>query len=215
MESKTALIAGASGLVGSELLKVLLESSDYSMVNSLVRKPTGIKNPKLNEFIVDFDKLNDCADAFKVNDVFCCLGTTIKTAGSQEAFKKVDVDYVINISALAKKHGAEKFAVISAMGANKDSSIFYNRMKGLMEKGVSESGIKSVIIVRPSLLLGNRKEYRFGEKAASVMSRPFMFLFSGPLRKYRPVRASAVATGMHNHTQSAKPGVEIFRSDKI
>lgn len=215
MEHKTALIAGASGLVGSELLKVLLESSDYSMVNSLVRKPTGIKNPKLNEFIVDFDKLNDCADAFKVNDVFCCLGTTIKTAGSQEAFKKVDVDYVINISALAKKHGAEKFAVISSMGANKDSAIFYNRMKGLMEKGVSESGIESVIIVRPSLLLGNRKEHRFGEKAASIMSKPFMFLFSGPFRKYRPIKASAVAAGMYNHMQPAKPGVEIFRSDKI
>ncbi len=215
MEQKLALIAGATGLVGSELLKILLKSEDYSILHSLVRKPSGIQNLKLKEFVVDFDKLDEYTDAFKANDVFCCLGTTIKKAGSQEAFKKVDVDYVVNIANLANKSGAEKFAVISSMGADAKSKIFYNRMKGLMEKGVSESGIKSVVIVRPSLLLGNRKEARFGEKAASVLSKPFMFLFSGPFRKYRPIKAETVAAAMLNFCSKQNTGVNIFSNDKL
>jgi len=215
MKNKTAVIAGSTGLVGSELLKLLLESPDYSNVHVLVRNPSGIKNPKLNEIIVDFNKLADYQDAFNVTDIFCCLGTTIKKAGSQEAFKKVDVEYVLEMAKLANRAGAKSFSVISAMGANPDSSVFYNRMKGLMELGVSNSGIETVNIFRPSLLLGKRKEFRFGEKIASILVYPMIFLFFGPLKKYRPIKASKVALAMLNSANEPKHGINIFSNDKM
>jgi uncharacterized protein YbjT (DUF2867 family) len=215
MEQKTALIAGSSGLVGSELLKILLQSTDYTAIHTLVRKPSGEQNPKLREFIVDFDKLEDYPEVFKVDDVFCCLGSTIKKAGSQEAFKRVDVNIVIDISKQSFKAGVNSFSVVSSMGANPDSSVFYNRMKGLMELGVSNTGIKSVNIFRPSLLLGKRKEFRFGERVASILIYPFVFLFFGPLKKFKPVKSEKVAFAMFESAKEAKPGINIISNDKI
>lgn len=215
MTKLTTLIVGSSGLVGNELLKILLDSDNYEIVNSLVRKASGVVHPKLREFVIDFDNIDKFSNAFAVDDAFCCLGTTIKKAGSQDAFKKVDVDYVLNFTRVAKSLGAKKIAVISSMGANPNSSIFYNRMKGLMELGVTNSGIEYVLLFRPSLLLGNRKESRFGEKFASKIVKPFMFLFSGPLKRYRPILASDVAKGIFNHTQSANKGVSVFMSHLI
>lgn len=215
MTNHTALIAGSTGLIGQELLKVLLNSENYTLVNSLVRKPSGVVHPKLNEIITYFDNLENIADAFAVNDAYCCLGSTIKKAGSQEAFKKVDVDYVIEIARHSYKAGVGSFAVISSMGANPDSSVFYNKMKGLMELGVSNTGIKSVNIFRPSLLLGKRKEFRFGEKVASILIYPFIFLFFGPLRKYKPVKSGKVALAMFESAKEAKQGINIISNDKI
>ena len=158
MESKSALLVGASGLVGGELLNCLLIGSEYSKVLILVRKPLGLIHPKLEERVIEFEELARYKDCFKVNDVFCCLGTTIKKARSQKAFKKVDVEYPLEIARLAMEMKAEKFLIISSMGANPRSSVFYSRMKGLLEQKIKEISIKSIHIFRPSLLLGNRKE---------------------------------------------------------
>jgi len=187
MTGKSALLAGASGLVGNELLTVLLSAGEYSKVIVLVRKPLGILNPKLEEKVINFEELAQHKNSFKVNDVFCCLGTTIKKAKSQEAFKKVDVDYPLEMARLAQEMQSERFLIISAMGANPDSSIFYSRMKGLVEQKLKESDIKSVHIFRPSLLLGNRKEFRFGEVVSSFFMKGLSFLFFGSLKKYAPI----------------------------
>ena len=215
MESKSALLVGASGLVGGELLKCLLNSSEYSKVLIFVRKPLGLKHPKLEERMIEFDDLARYKDCFKVNDVFCCLGTTIKKAGSQEAFKKVDVEYPLEIARLAKKMQAEKYLVISSMGANPKSSVFYSRMKGLLEQKLKEISIKSIHIFRPSLLLGDRKEFRIGESVSSSLTKGISFIFIGPLKKYKPIDAKTVATGMHNAAQNNREGIYTYLSDEI
>ncbi|HZW83835.1 MAG TPA: NAD-dependent epimerase/dehydratase family protein, partial [Candidatus Deferrimicrobium sp.] len=138
MVGKSALLVGASGLVGGELLRCILNGQEYSKVLILVRKPLGIKNPKLEERVIEFEDLERYKDCFKVEDVFCCLGTTIKSAGSQEAFRKVDVDYPLEMARLAKEMQVKKFLIISSMGANHKTSIFYSRMKGLLELKLKE-----------------------------------------------------------------------------
>jgi len=215
MAGKSALLVGASGLVGSELLNCLLGASEYEKVIIIVRKPLGIKHAKVEEAVIDFDDLAGNKDLFKVNDVFCCLGTTIKKAKSQEAFKKVDVDYPLEIARLAKEMGAERFLVISSMGADAGSAVFYSRMKGLLEQKLKEIGIKSLHIFRPSLLLGERKEFRFGEAAASFLSKGLAFIFVGGLKKYKPIAAKTVAKGMYKAAQSKEEGIHIYLSDEI
>ena len=180
---KSALVVGSSGLVGSHLLKFLLESGYYSNVSVLVRKPVQFTHPKLTVHLVDFDFLDKFRSSIVGDDIFCCLGTTIKTAGSQYAFYKVDYEYPAAIARIAKENGAASFSLISAMGANKKSSIFYSRVKGEIEFAVSEIGFEKVLIYRPSLLLGERNEFRFGEKIGALLS-PLMNLFrSGALKK--------------------------------
>ncbi|HOZ30185.1 MAG TPA: NAD(P)H-binding protein [Bacteroidales bacterium] len=215
MTKRTALIAGSTGFVGNILLHKLSESGLYDEVISIVRKPAKTSLPNVKEEIVDFDKLEEYEYLFKVNDIYICLGTTIKKAKTQEAFKKVDVDYPVKIAQLSAKFGAEKLSVISAMGANSKSKIFYNRMKGIMEQGVLESGIKTINIYRPSLLLGKRNEFRFGEKFASIFVRPIIFLFAGPYKKYRPVKAEIVAQTMLNNCFENISGINIFENNKF
>jgi len=216
MGSKKALIFGATGLVGRELLSILLESEQYEHVIAMVRSPLPLSHPKLTQHTVDFAKLEDHAAAFAVEDVFCCLGTTIRKAGSQEAFAKVDVDYPLAIARLAKQAGARHLAVVSSIGANIDSRTFYLRMKGKMEEGIRRLGPPSVHAFRPSLLLGKREEVRFGEQFASVLSRMFAFLMGGPLRKYKPIAGRTVALAMHNAAgRPVQQGFTAFESDKI
>jgi uncharacterized protein YbjT (DUF2867 family) len=184
--TRTAIIAGSTGLVGSELLNQLSESGQYSEIIVLVRKPCRVNLPNVRELIVDFDKLEDFSDEIKAEHLYICLGSTMKKAKTQENFRKIDVEYPIKLAEFASKNAIAAIAVISSMGANSKSSIFYNRMKGLMEEGISNSGIKSVNIFRPSLLLGKRKEFRFGEKFAIIMVRPNDLYVFRPLKKYRP-----------------------------
>jgi len=215
MNTKTALLAGASGLVGGHLLQLLLSSNEYKRVHILVRKPLGIIHEKLKETQVNFDILESYKDLLKADDVFCCLGTTIKKAGSQEAFKKVDVDYPVMLGRLAKESRAERFLIVSSMGANPESKIFYSRMKGLTEKTLEETGLKSLFIFRPSLLLGNRQEHRAGEKMASAVMKGIGFLFAGSLRKYKAIEAKTVAQAMLNAAQLPAEGVHVYLSDEI
>ena len=215
MVGKAALLVGASGLVGGELLSCLLIDQEYSKVLILVRRPLGLKNPKLEERVIDFEDLARYKDCFKVEDVFCCLGTTIKKAGSQEAFKKVDVEYPLEIARLAKEMRAEKFLIISSMGANHTSRVFYSRMKGLLEQGLTEIGIKSLHIFRPSLLLGNRQEFRLGESVSAFITTGMSFIFVGPLKKYKPIAARTVAAGMYRTAQRRTEGIHTYLSSEI
>jgi len=150
------------------------------------------------------------------DDVYCCLGTTIKKAGSQEAFKKIDLGLVVTIAGLMKKQGAEQFLVISAMGADKDSKIFYNRTKSEMEAALQELGYPCLRIVRPSLLLGPREEFRLGEKIGVILTPILKPFLQGSLKKYRPVEAEKVAQFMLKISgEEPVAGVHVYESDVI
>lgn len=215
MGEKSALIVGASGLVGMELLKFLLNETDYRSVIALVRKPLGIRHPKLAEKVVDFDHLDSNRENFMVDDVFCCLGTTIKKAKTREEMTKVDVGYPLTAAKLAHEKGAKQFLVISSMGADPGSSFAYSRMKGTLEKELSNIGFESLHIFRPSLLLGNRKEFRLGESVSGVILPALSFLLIGPLKKYKAIQAGMVALAMYRAAQRGKKGNTIYLSDEI
>ncbi|MGF7185870.1 uncharacterized protein YbjT (DUF2867 family) [Desulfitispora alkaliphila] len=216
MGSKSALIVGASGLVGNELLKQLLSAQEYGKVVALVRTSLGIDHPKLEEKIIDFDNIDFYKECFKVNDVFCCLGTTIKKAKSKEIFKKVDVDYPVAVAKLAKETQVEKFLIVSSVGANPNSKVFYSRMKGLLEEQLKELGLKSLHIFRPSLLLGERKEQRLGEDIGKFVTKGILFMFKGTLSHYSPIEARVLALGIYRIAQSnAKSGVHVYSYNQI
>jgi uncharacterized protein YbjT (DUF2867 family) len=215
MQGKTAILAGASGLVGGELLKLLLDSPIYSKVSVPVRKMLPITHPKLSQHVLDFKYLGGFQGGYPCDEVFCCLGTTIKKAGSQDAFRQVDFGYPLDLARQAKAKDVRRFLVVTAMGANQKSSVFYNRVKGDLEAGLMESGFPSLEIFRPSLLLGDRREFRPGEKAAMLLAPLLRALMLGPLRKYRPILAATVAKGMFNAAQMPPHGVRIHESDRI
>lgn len=215
MAGKTALIAGATGLVGNELLQFLLKEKEYEKVVALVRRPLAKNNPKLDEIIVDFDKLEDNRESFAVDDVFCCLGTTIKKAKTKEAMWKIDVDYPVAIAKLASSQGAKKFMLVSSMNADPNSPIFYSKMKGKLEEAIKQIPFESTSIFRPSLLLGNRQEFRLGERAAAAIFKKMPFLFAGPLKKYRAIEGKTVASAMYKAAQENKPGITIYPSEQI
>jgi len=205
---KVALIAGSTGLVGRELLLLLLESSEYRKVIALVRKKTSYRHEKLTEIETDFDRLKDFEDYFKgTDDVFCCLGTTMKNAGSKEAFRKVDYDYPVALAALAEKMSSKGFFCISAMGANIRSKVFYNRVKGQMEEKVRSMHIPCITFFRPSLLVGFREEVRRGERIAIAIFKALAFLFWGPLKNMKAIPASKVAVAMFRAADKKKNGV--------
>lgn len=147
--------------------------------------------------------------------MFCCLGTTIKVAGSKEAFYKVDYTYVIESARIAKSMGVAGFSVVTAMGSNSKSRIFYNRVKGEVEASLQSLGFPSLQIFRPSLLIGERKEFRRGEKIGAAISSAFSFAFIKGLKKYKPVQGSLVAKSMLAYAKSQKTGLEIIESDKM
>jgi uncharacterized protein YbjT (DUF2867 family) len=212
---KSALVLGATGLVGKELVNLLLQQETYEKVHLLVRKPLAIDNPNCKEHVINFDDLDHYSDLFAVNDIYCCLGTTIKTAGSKEAFRKVDYGYPLEAAKLAKEKGAEKYLIISAMGSNPTSLFFYNQVKGQLEGSLRTMGLPSLHIFRPSLLLGEREEFRFGERMAAKMSGVFNALLAGPLKPYRAIEAKKVAAAMVKAASTDVKGVMIYNSDRI
>jgi len=216
MESnKTALLAGATGLVGNELLQYILQRPAYTKVKVLVRRPLQIEHPKLEQIVVDFDHLEQYQEHFRVDDVYCCLGTTIKKAGSQETFKKVDYEYPLALAKLAKQGGAQKFLIITALGSDANSNIFYNRVKGEVEEAIKQIGLPSLHIFQPSLLLGDRQEFRFGEKIGVVLSPLISPLMVGSMKKYRPIQAKDVAFAMYLTAQKSLTGTFVYKSDQI
>jgi len=196
---KTAVIAGSSGLIGRECLRLLLERSDYTRVVALVRRRQGLADPpnkeKYEELITTFDDLGSLAP-IPADHAFCALGTTIRKAGSKEAFARVDRDYVANFAYWARAGGAEAICVVSSVGADASSGNFYLAVKGEMEEGVAEQRFPSTHIMRPSVLLGSREESRSGERIAAATLKILNPLLVGPLRNYRAIQADTVAAAM-------------------
>jgi uncharacterized protein YbjT (DUF2867 family) len=213
---KTALIAGSSGLIGKELLTYLLNGDEYDNVIALVRSPLHIKHPKLQVSVVNFDDLHSHQEVFQnVDDVFCCLGTTIKKAKTRTAMKKVDVHYPVTIGKIARAQGAKQYLVVSSLGANPNSAVWYSKMKGILEEELKALSFDSLQIFRPSLLLGQRNEYRFGEAMAAVIYPTLSFLLVGSMKKYRAIPGKQVAFAMYKTAQFPKKGTTIYLSDQI
>ena len=212
---RTALLLGASGLIGGHCLDLLLRDEAYDQIIALVRKRLPKNHRKLTQHEVNFDGLSEYANVLKADDVFCCLGTTIKKAGSQEAFRKVDFTYAHEAAKLAAANGAKQFLLVSSLGADAKSSVFYSRVKGEIEAAISALNFASVSIFRPSLLLGERTEFRLAERLAEPFAKALSFFLIGGLRKYRAIEARTVAAAMIEIAKANTQGVTVFESDRI
>jgi len=193
---KIALLAGATGLVGGLLLKTLLDAPDYSRVYALTRRPLGKEHPRLANRVVTFERMAEQIKGLVAQDAYCCIGTTIAEAGSQEAFRAADVDAVLLFARAARAAQATRFVVVSSVGANSNSKKFYLRTKGEMEEAVTDLGFTSVDILQPSLLLGPRQGLRPAELAGRILSplvNPFLV---GAREAYRAIPAETVAKAM-------------------
>ena len=203
-------VAGASGLVGSSLLPLLLQQCDR--VAAVTRRPFAVSSPKLVEIRADFDRLPPLGP---IDAAFCTLGTTIKKAGSQEAFRRVDHGYVVAFAQAAYDAGAKRFAVVSSVGAEPGTSNFYLRVKSEMEDAVKAIPFEGVYIMRPSFLMGDRPEARPGEKIGIAVSRALAFLLVGGLRRYRPISVDHVARAMFAAVRSAPAGRHVYEYNDL
>ena len=210
-----AVLLGASGLIGSSLLRQLLASPQYSEVLVLVRKPLNQQHPKLKVLVVDFDKLNDYAENLKTDVVYCCLGTTKKKTPDQENYRKVDYQYPLDMGWIAYTNGAAQYHLVSSLGANPQSSIFYSRLKGEVERDLKTIPFKTIHIYRPSLLDGERKESRFGERLMIYVMRAINPLLIGGLKKYRSISIDQVAAAMLNQSLVDQRGIFVHQSDQL
>ena len=213
---RNALLAGATGLVGRALLPLLLGSARYERVHVLLRRPVAniASGPKLQLHIVDFSKLLKALP--QVDDVYLALGTTIKVAGSEAAFRQVDLDFVVNTASAAKSAGARRLAVVSALGADASSRVFYNRVKGEMQAALAQLGYESLSIAQPSLLIGDRaalgQPVRGGEVWAARLLGPVMRWVPAGVR---PIQAQAVAEALLSANLAGRPGLHILSSAQM
>ncbi len=212
---RTATVLGATGLAGSHLVRILQEDDSYEKIITPVRRSLKMTGDRVKEVFIDYDRLDDYRDVFRVDDVFCCLGTTMKRAGSREAFEKVDFHYVVESARLASEENVTRFLVITAMMANAKSPVFYNRVKGRVEEALKAMSFHSLHIFRPSLLLGQRNEQRFAEELGMKILPLLSFIMVGPLRKYRPVQAEQVAVAMKRRAFEDLPGVHTWEGDSL
>ena len=205
---RSVLVVGATGLVGAEVVRQLAADESVARVVVAARRiPEGLP-ARVEAHVVDFERLKDHESLFAVDQIVCALGTTIKQAGSQAAFRKVDFEYPLDIARLGLRKGAKHFLLVSALGANSESGIFYNRIKGELEDQLRSLGYRAVTIVRPSLLIGARKEFRLMERIGAVIGE----LVPG---RYRPVRAEAVAKSLVLAARIDAPGLHIVESEEI
>jgi uncharacterized protein YbjT (DUF2867 family) len=211
--TRSALVAGGTGLVGGHLLRLLGADDHYRQVTSLARRegplPSGVDIQ-----IVDFEKL-DQLTPLSADDAFCCLGTTRKAAGSDQAFRHVDFDYVVSFARLARRAGATRFMLVSSLGASSSSSLLYPRTKGECEEAIQAIGFSTVVILRPSFLMGDRGEKRSGEAIGTMMFNLIKPALVGPFRKYAPVEATAVARTLVREAATAPAGITIVDSGGI
>jgi uncharacterized protein YbjT (DUF2867 family) len=209
----TAIVLGASGLVGSELVSVLRASPFYRNVLLLGRRPLGVSHAKIVERVIDFDAPD--LEGISEGHLFCALGTTLRKAGSEAAQFRIDCEYPTTIATRLRAQGVQRMILVSSVGASTSASNFYLRTKGQLEANVIALGFESTSILRPSLLLGPRKEFRAGERAASALMKvanPFMV---GPLRKYHSIDASTVAASMVQLAQAGAPGVRVVEYEEM
>ena len=208
----TAIVAGSTGLIGSQLTGLLLEDSYYEKVIVLSRKPQTLNHPKLRSVIINFDQLGNYSDALQGDDIYCCLGTTIKVAGSKEAFYKVDHDYPLSLAAIAKAGGAKQYLIVTALGSDKNSSIFYNKVKGEVEEDLKKIGFESLHIFQPSMLMGPRTEKRSGEEIGQSVMRFLGFLIP---KKFKVIESIRVARAMLAVAKMEQKGINVHDSAKL
>ena len=213
--SRTALVAGATGLVGGHVLALLLADARWSSVVTVGRRTTALQHAKLEQRVLDLRELETVTDLPYVDDVFCCLGTTIKQAGSQTAFRQVDHDFVVGLARAGLRARATQFLLVSAIGADPDSRVFYSRVKGETEAAIRILPYQGIQIFRPSLLLGQRPQFRLGERIAMVGAPALSALLFGRLRRYRPIQAANVARAMVTIAHEAPRGPNVFEYDAM
>jgi len=191
--TKTAIILGATGLTGSILLENLLKDPSFEKIKLFSRSATEQKSPKIEEHLIDMFQLEKHSEAFTADIVFCCIGTTKAKTPDKETYKKIDYGIPVTAAKLAKQNNIETFIVISALGADENSSIFYNKTKGEMQRDVRKQNIENTYILQPSLIVGDRDESRFGEKVATFFMKTFGFLIP---KKYKMIKAETIAEAM-------------------
>jgi uncharacterized protein YbjT (DUF2867 family) len=214
MPHNVAVVAGATGLVGRYLLEVLLEDSFYDRVVVLVRRPLERFERKLEQRMVDYEELR--AEHLEgATHLFCCLGTTMKKAGSEAAFRRVDYDYPLMFARMGQEAGARRLMHISSVGADPAAGSFYLRVKGELERELESVDFEATHIFRPAVLMGRREEERRGEAWAARMSRAFEWMMGGGLRKYRPMPAGVLAASMAAAGERGEPGRHVHHYEQI
>ena len=212
---KRALVFGATGLVGSHLVPQLLAHPAYAEVHVFGRRALKLTHPKLRQHLIDFERLEDYRDLIVGDDLFCCLGTTRKNAGSKEAFRHVDFDYNYLLALIAERNGINQYLLVSSVGADPDSPVFYSKVKGQLEKAVRELDFWSLHIFQPSLLLGERNENRFGEAVAQRIGKVLDKVTGNLLSKYKPIEAEYVAQAMVFAAQELTEGQHLHASHEL
>lgn len=215
MSGRSALLLGGSGLVGNLCLRRLLDDPTWSRVVAPCRRRLDLLHPHLEQPLYDFDALEQHADDFAVDDVFCCLGTTIKKAGSQDAFRRVDFEYPFEAARLASSRDADQFLLITSLGADREARSFYSRVKGEVEDAVKRLPFGGLHIVRPSLLVGARQELRPAEAVAIGFGQALAIAMIGPLRRYRPIAATLVADALVAIARERIRGTNVYESDSL
>ena len=212
---KKAIVIGASGLIGSNLIRLLLLDNGIGEVVALVRKPLSIQHTKLTHYVVDFDSEQSYSKYVSGDVFYCCLGTTKAKTPDQEAYRRVDFHYPLNFARTALSKGVSQFHLISALGADSQSVIAYSKLKGELEESLKRLDFKCLCIYQPSLLDGLREESRPAEKIGIQIMRALNPLLVGPLKKYRSIKASAVAQAMVTNTHKNLDGVHVYTSEEI
>lgn len=219
----TAVILGSSGLVGRACLQAILQSGAYQEIRAIVRRPLTVRHPALQEVRTELSRLEEYAGLFRTEAVFCCLGTTISKAGSQAAFRQVDFDAPVVAGRLASQAKARQFLIVTALGADSRSKVFYTRVKGEVEEALGRLGFPELHILRPSLLLGEREEFRLGERVAAPLMKAGGRLLPNRFARYRPVESAvvgramvAIALGLPGAVErNARPVTRVYESDEI
>lgn len=211
---RTALVFGATGLTGGILAEELADNGAYDTILIFTRRKLSFTHSSIREIEFDIDNLEALKEEIKGDDLFCCLGTTIKKAGSQEAFRKVDLEAPAQIASIAAANGVKQFLVMSSIGADAKSRNFYLRTKGQMEEAVQKENFKAIAILRPSMITGKRKEFRLSEEAGKMIFKPLEYLLIGKLRKYRSIAAKTIARAMVNIALNPQ-NKTVFESSEI
>ena len=207
------LLAGSTGLIGSALLEMLLNNDQVAKVSILVRNPITIEHAKLNVVEVEYDNLDESVIAPNVDGLLCCLGTTMSQAGGKDAFRRVDYEYVVTLAVFAQRKKVAQFHVVSAAGASPTSKIFYNKVKGRMEMEVKKlAKIRSIYIYRPSMLLGDRTEFRLAESLGKVLMNVFSFIIP---KSSTAIFDTQVASSMISNALNPKKGVNVVSNAEM
>jgi uncharacterized protein YbjT (DUF2867 family) len=212
---KTALIIGATGLVGKNLVLKLMDNDDIEKIRIFVRNPTEFVSSKLEEIVTDFDNISNYKDLIVGDILFSCLGTTLKQAGSKEKQKLVDYNYQLEFAEIAMKNGVENYMLVSSTGADENSFLFYNKIKGELEVAIKKLNFKKVTILQPSVLKGSRNNNRIGEQIGAFVIDNLSTIL-GFLKKYRSITGKQVANAMiHFYKNPTKDSVSIYKLDEL